>query len=177
MRNLCDMKELRRLRLFDKAIAAASRCPYLAAVTSWIVAGVGNGARVAATCGSKHVPGVAGTVLLNYPVLDPSPPIGKGGGHADSTRPVLKTSSPLLFVHGAHARNSTVEDVKVLCRRYAGGEGPANTPPPLLVSVPGVDDAFASTSVDAAEVTATAVMQVCHRGRVRSSLPLESVTV
>jgi hypothetical protein len=164
MRNVCDMKELRRLRLLDKAIDAAARCPYTKGVASWIVSGVGNGARVAATCGSKHSIPVAGSILISYPMREPSPPIGKGGGFPDSTKPLLKSAAPLLFVHAEHAQFSTAADILAFCKRYAV-EGPhavaGGGEQPRVVIVPGVDASFVGAhGLHIADATRAAVMQV-----------------
>ena len=170
MRNFCDMKELRRLRLFEKAIDAASKNPYTRSVTRWILAGVGNGARVAATCAAKATERVAASVLLSYPLLEPYPAIGKGGGHPDSTKPLLKTVLPLLFVHSEHDRASPATEIVRFCsriqREQSAGESGAGTetlslqPPPRVVVLRDVNAAFVGTQGDVEASTRRAVLQV-----------------
>jgi pimeloyl-ACP methyl ester carboxylesterase len=130
MRNVCDMKELRRLRLFEKAIDASARNPYTRArVTRWIVAGLGNGARVAAACANKGSARIAAGLLLSYPLLDPYPAIGKGGGHPDSSKPLLKMEVPMLLVHGALDAQTSPAELVAFCARYES-ERPAPAPAP-----------------------------------------------
>jgi predicted alpha/beta-hydrolase family hydrolase len=88
MRNFGDYKELRRLKLFDKTMDAASCSPYTTGVQSWILAGLGSGARIAATCCSRGKVPISGLVLLSYPLFEATPPVGRGAGQPDSTKQV-----------------------------------------------------------------------------------------
>ena len=198
MRNFCDMKELRRLRLFEKAVDAAAKNPYTRSVTRWILAGLGNGARVAATCASKGSERVAACVLLSYPLLEASPAIGKGGGHPDSSKPLLRAAMPLLFVHTEHNRASPAAELVRVCARIesehaagSAGEGanegdggagtaapaaaPLALPPPRVVVVRDVDAAFSSTQGDPAAASRRALLQV--RGLVLRVMRMRSAAV
>lgn len=102
MRNYCNLKELRRLRMFEKALDTVSKSPYATAagVDSWLLVGIGNGARVAATVSSKAKANIAGLAVVSYPLHESTPPAGKGAGFPDSTSQLMKCSAPILALQG-----------------------------------------------------------------------------
>ena len=53
MRYHCAQKEMRRLRIFEKALDVAASSPFARGVTRWVLVGYDNGARVVATAGLK----------------------------------------------------------------------------------------------------------------------------
>jgi hypothetical protein len=70
-----DGKELRRQRLFEKALDVCATSPFARFVQRWVLAGVGHGARLAAIVGSRARGNVCGYMFVAYPVAvsDPSP--------------------------------------------------------------------------------------------------------
>lgn len=97
MRYYCKQKEQRRLRLFEKALDVCATSPFARHVSRWVLAGVGNGARIAASVGTRCRGVISGLVLLSYPLLEPAPN-SKGPPAADSIGPLLKLTSPMLFI-------------------------------------------------------------------------------
>ena len=168
MRNFCDHKELRRLRLFEKTIDAAAFNPYTPNVKAWVIGGIGNGARIAATCASKQSAHVAAAMLLSYPMNDPYPAIGKGGGQPDSSKPLLRATVPMLFVHAERDRRTPPADIIAFCTQVERAEQPAPEgapplaapPPPRVVVLPDADATFAAVQGDAAAGTKQCVLQV-----------------
>lgn len=63
-----DGKELRRQRLFEKALDVCATSPFARFVQRWVLAGVGHGARLAAVVGSRARGTVCGYVFVSYPV-------------------------------------------------------------------------------------------------------------
>jgi hypothetical protein len=127
MRNFGDYKELRRLKLFDKTIDAAACSPYTTGVQSWILAGLGSGARIAATCCSRVKVPISGLVLLSYPLFEATPPMGRGGGQPDSTKQIVSTMVPTLFVHGGRDRTCRAEDLIAFCGQCAASSEDRST--------------------------------------------------
>lgn len=68
MRYFCKSKELRRQRLYEKALDVCATSPFARFVQRWILCGVGSGARVAAVVGSRCRGIICGYVLLSYPL-------------------------------------------------------------------------------------------------------------
>jgi hypothetical protein len=63
-----DGKELRRQRLFEKALDVCATSPFARFVQRWVLAGVGHGARLAAIVGSRARGNVCGYMFVAYPV-------------------------------------------------------------------------------------------------------------
>jgi hypothetical protein len=63
-----DGSELRKQRLYEKALDVCATSPFARFVQRWILAGVGHGARLAAVVGSRVRGTVSGYVLLSYPL-------------------------------------------------------------------------------------------------------------
>lgn len=63
-----DGKELRRQRLYEKALDVCATSPFARFVQRWVLAGVGHGARLAAVVGSRARGTVCGYVFVSYPV-------------------------------------------------------------------------------------------------------------
>jgi hypothetical protein len=61
-------KELRRQRLYEKALDVCATSPFARFVQRWVLAGVGHGARLAAIVGSRARGNVCGYVFVSYPV-------------------------------------------------------------------------------------------------------------
>lgn len=114
MRNHCTLTEPRRQRAFERALDSAATSPYARHVTSWILAGIGNGARVAAAVGTRCRGNIAGYALLSYP-LNEAMPASKGPGHPDSRPPLLKARAPLLFVHTPAQEACPLADLRAFC--------------------------------------------------------------
>lgn len=133
MRNHCGLKELRWLRMFEKALDAAIRCPYAQEVEGWVVAGLGNGARIAASIGAKRKSQVAGAVLMSYPLWEPTPPAGKGAGSPDSTGPLRKLECPLLMIHARQDSSVPLASIVSFCKTLS----PLN--PTFVTEVAGAD--------------------------------------
>ena len=68
MRYHSDGKELRRQRLYEKALDVCATSPFARFVQRWVLAGVGHGARLAAVVGSRARGTVCGYVFVSYPV-------------------------------------------------------------------------------------------------------------
>ncbi|CAL8462142.1 g1673 [Coccomyxa elongata] len=108
MRNLSSStaKDVRRYRLFEKALDALATSPYARSVYQWVLAGLGNGGRVAAVVASRCRGTIAGVVLLSYPLLEPLQPTKSSKAHKSdpsmqpttSEAPLLKLQCPCLFV-------------------------------------------------------------------------------
>lgn len=119
MRNYCNLKELRRLRMFEKALDTVSKSPYAthAGVDSWLLVGMGNGARVAATVSSKAKTSIAGLAVVSYPLHENTPPAGKGAGFPDSTSQIMKCTVPLLVLQGEMDSRCSVASMHVFLRQ------------------------------------------------------------
>lgn len=63
-----DGKELRRQRLYEKALDVCATSPFARFVQRWVLAGVGHGARLAAIVGSRARGAVCGYVFVSYPI-------------------------------------------------------------------------------------------------------------
>jgi predicted alpha/beta-hydrolase family hydrolase len=139
MRNYCQLKELRRLRMFEKALDAASKSPYAASagVDSWLLVGVGNGARVAATVCSKAKTGIAGLAVISYPLHESTPPAGKGAGFPDSTTQLVKCSAPLLVLQGELDSRCSAASMKMFLRQLRPQQ-----PGPCFGVIPAVDESL-----------------------------------
>ena len=61
-------KELRRQRMFEKALDVSATSPYARCVQRWVLAGIGHGARLAAIVGPRARGHVCGYVFLSYPL-------------------------------------------------------------------------------------------------------------
>lgn len=61
-------KELRRQRMFEKALDVCATSPYARCVQRWVLAGIGHGARLAAIVGPRARGHVCGYVFLSYPL-------------------------------------------------------------------------------------------------------------
>ncbi|KAL3144907.1 hypothetical protein ABBQ32_003417 [Trebouxia sp. C0010 RCD-2024] len=86
VRCYCKQKEQRRQRMFEKALDAAATSPFARGITRWLLAGIGNGARIAAAVGTKCRGSIAGFALLSYPLEEPEPmPPGKGRRNVEAT--------------------------------------------------------------------------------------------
>ena len=166
MRNHSDNKELRRLKLFDKAIDAAASSPYTAHVKSWILLGLGNGARIAATCTTRVKVPISGLVLLSYPLLEATPPLGRGGGHQDSTRQVAGAAVPIAFVHAARDEECRAAALAEFCARCASAsQSTAGAGGARLVVVPDCDASFSrgKRGADGSHGSCAAILQVRAR--------------
>jgi predicted alpha/beta-hydrolase family hydrolase len=136
MRNQCALKELRRLRMFEKGCDASTRCPYARAVKGWVVAGLGNGARIAASIGAKRKHNIVGAILMSYPLWEPTPPAGKGSGAPNSTGPLGKLGCPLLFIQAQRDTSVSLTSLLDFCKQL-------QSPHPLFfVQVANVDVHF-----------------------------------
>eukprot|EP00892_Ulva_mutabilis_P007520 jgi/Ulvmu1/513/UM001_0521.1 len=153
VRNYCNLKELRRLRMFDKALDTAVKCPYATDVQAWLLIGLGNGARVAATIAGKTKAPLAGVAVLSYPLNEPTPPAGKGAGFPTSHPQLVKLVAPLLAMHGAADTRCPPATMRTFLQNNISHE-----PGPRLVVVPGVDQSLESQ--DAATATASC-LTVC----------------
>lgn len=146
MRSHCVLKEARRLRAFEKALDAAATSPYAIQITSWVHAGVGNGARIAATVGMKCRGTLAGFLLLSYPLQDVPA----------SVKPLAAARAPMLFVHTAHDPLCSVDALRACCAGIAHQEC-------RVVLVPGVSAAFADASGSSAHAIRKVRVRVCVR--------------
>jgi predicted alpha/beta-hydrolase family hydrolase len=119
MRNFCNLKELRRLRMFEKALDTVSKSPYatFGGVESWLLVGMGNGARVAATVSSKAKTNIAGLAVISYPLHECTPPAGKGAGFPDSTSQLSKCSVPLMVLQGELDARCSAASMSAFLRR------------------------------------------------------------
>ncbi|GMH32674.1 hypothetical protein BSKO_00508 [Bryopsis sp. KO-2023] len=113
VRYYCKQKEQRRQRIFEKALDACATSPFARHVLRWVLAGVGNGARVAAAVGTRCRGTMAGFILMSYPLKDPMPS-NKGGPAPDSRAPLKKLESPILFITGSRDKYCSLEDLKEL---------------------------------------------------------------
>lgn len=105
--------------MFEKALDTASKSPYAtwSGVDSWLLVGMGNGARVAATISSKAKAPVAGLAVISYPLHEATPPAGKGAGFPDSTTQLVKSTAPLLMLHAQHDGRCSAASLRTFCRQ------------------------------------------------------------
>ncbi|GBF91341.1 hypothetical protein Rsub_03661 [Raphidocelis subcapitata] len=89
--------EVARQRAFEKCLDTAATSPYGRRIARWLLAGLGNGARVAAVAGARARAAVAGQMLFAYPLAAPMPTI-KGSTMPDSAMPLLRLIVPALLV-------------------------------------------------------------------------------
>ena len=157
VRNYCNLKELRRLRMFDKALDTAVTCPYATGVEAWLLVGLGNGARVAATIAGRTTAPVAGVAVLSYPLNEPTPPAGKGAGHPTSQPQLMKLTAPLLAVHGAEDSRCAAAAVQAFLR-----DSITHTPAPRLLVVPGVNQSLDAGDEHSAASCCTTVRPRSH---------------
>ena len=68
MRYYCRAKELRRQRLYEKALDVCATSPFARAVQRWVLVGLDAGARTAAVTGCRARGNIAGYVLMSYPL-------------------------------------------------------------------------------------------------------------
>ncbi|KAL0033064.1 hypothetical protein WJX79_000781 [Trebouxia sp. C0005] len=130
VRCYCKQKEQRRQRMFEKALDAAATSPFARGVTRWLLAGLGNGARVAAVVGTKCRGTIAGFALLSYPLEEPEPmPPGKGRrnleaipGPPDSAGPLLLLQPPVLFVTGDADDLCSVPHLRRACKQMQSAD-------------------------------------------------------
>eukprot|EP01023_Acetabularia_acetabulum_P032426 TRINITY_DN3028_c0_g1_i1.p1 TRINITY_DN3028_c0_g1~~TRINITY_DN3028_c0_g1_i1.p1 ORF type:complete len:460 (+),score=66.81 TRINITY_DN3028_c0_g1_i1:272-1651(+) len=115
MRYYCKQKEQRRYRIFEKALDACATSPYARCVTRWILGGIGSGARVAATVGSRCRGQICGFIYLSYP-LNERIPSQKGSQSENSVAPLMKLHQPSLFVHTLFDELSPFEELKKYCK-------------------------------------------------------------
>lgn len=142
MRNYCNLKELRRLRMFEKALDTVSKSPYAtsAGVSSWLLVGIGNGARVAATVSSKAKTNIAGLAVVSYPLHESTPPAGKGAGFPDSTSQLIKCSAPLLVLQGELDARCSTGTMSAFLRQLRPQQ-----PGPRFGIIPGVNESLLGT--------------------------------
>ncbi|CAD7700200.1 unnamed protein product [Ostreobium quekettii] len=121
LRYFCKQKEQRRQRLFEKALDACATSPLARCVTRWVLAGIGNGARVAAAVGMRCRRSIAGFVFMSYPLNEPMPS-NKGAPAPDSAGPLVKLAAPLLFITASHDKFCKVEDLKGLSEKMPSSD-------------------------------------------------------
>ncbi|KAL0025699.1 hypothetical protein WJX77_005331 [Trebouxia sp. C0004] len=130
VRCYCKQKEQRRQRMFEKALDAAATSPFARGVTRWLLAGLGNGARVAAVVGTKCRGTISGFALLSYPLEEPEPmPPGKGRrnleatpGPPDSAAPLLLLQTPVLFVTGDADDMCSMPHLRRVCKEMQSSD-------------------------------------------------------
>lgn len=130
VRCYCKQKEQRRQRMFEKALDAAATSPFARGITRWLLAGLGNGARVAAVVGTKCRGTIAGFAVLSYPLEEPEPmPPGKGRrnleatpGPPDSAGPLLLLQPPVLFVSGDADDLCSVPHLRRVCKEMQSSD-------------------------------------------------------
>lgn len=113
MRYSCKQKEFRRLKVFEKALDACATSPFARNVERWVLAGIGNGARIAATVGGRCRGTMAGFVFMSYPLMDPLPAY-KGPAAPDSIAPLTRLKAPMLFISSTNDPLCRIDDLKRL---------------------------------------------------------------
>lgn len=63
-----NAKELKRQRMYEKALDVCATSPFARFVQRWVLAGVGHGARLAAIVGLRVRGTICGHVFLSYPL-------------------------------------------------------------------------------------------------------------
>eukprot|EP00891_Asterochloris_glomerata_P001205 jgi/Astpho2/1205/fgenesh1_pg.00022_%23_14_t len=105
-RYCCRTFEVKRRQMYEKALDALATSPVARGVNRWLLAGIGNGARVAAVV-SQLCRGVkAGVALMSYPVNEAMPThVGmkrsadeSNEGGDNSEGPLVSLEVPTLFV-------------------------------------------------------------------------------
>lgn len=130
VRCYCKQKEQRRQRMFEKALDAAATSPFARGITRWLLAGIGNGARIAAAVGTKCRGSIAGFALLSYPLEEPEPmPPGKGRrnveatpGPPDSGGPLLALQPPVLFISGSCDDLCNLVHLRQVCKQMPSSD-------------------------------------------------------
>ncbi|KAF6256926.1 hypothetical protein COO60DRAFT_1702112 [Scenedesmus sp. NREL 46B-D3] len=130
-------KELRRQRMFEKALDVCATSPYARCVQRWVLAGIGHGARLAAIVGPRARGHVCGYVFLSYPLTD-ALQTAKGPVLPDSSILLLRIPAPVLFVHAGSDAKAPVNQIRTVAAQMKPEAEPR------LVEVPGADSSFAS---------------------------------
>ncbi|KIY97202.1 hypothetical protein MNEG_10759 [Monoraphidium neglectum] len=132
--------EVRRQRVFEKALDAAATSPFARLAPRWVLAGLGAGARVAAVVGARARSSVVAQVLVAYPLAAPMPTI-KGSQMPDSCMPLLRVSVPTLLVAGDADAACPVAALRTAVRAMA-------SPDVRLVVAQGVDGSLSAPGAE-----------------------------
>jgi hypothetical protein len=131
--------------MFEKALDTASKSPYATwgNVESWLLVGMGNGARVATTISSKAKAPVAGLAVISYPLHEATPPAGKGAGFPDSTTQLIKCTVPLLVLHAERDGRCAAASMRSFCQQQRPQQ-----PGPCFGVIPGVNEHLLGSNGD-----------------------------
>lgn len=174
----CKQKEQRRQKMFEKALDACATSPYGKPVSHWILAGCGNGARVAAVVGTRCRGSIIGYLFLGYPLREPLPSAGKsrraeGEPIEDSRGPLLPLEVPMCFITGDSDETCSLESLAALRPQLASWDVRAAFVPECdhVFRVPGGRGTSAAAVRHACILAARWVQAVSEETLPQSGLP------
>eukprot|EP00879_Flechtneria_rotunda_P006050 GHRR01006363.1.p1 GENE.GHRR01006363.1~~GHRR01006363.1.p1 ORF type:complete len:476 (+),score=185.34 GHRR01006363.1:2625-4052(+) len=146
-------KELRRQRMFEKALDACATSPFARFVQRWVLGGIGHGARLAAIVGQRARGTVCGYVFMSYPLTEPLQ-TAKGPLLPDSSILLLRIPAPTLFFAASKDSKAPANQIRTVAAQMKPAADVR------LVEVPNVDGSFQSGEPPAVQQeTVTAVTQ------------------